>query len=81
MNIATADPAEDFTTSEGLRHVLTRLHRQGPGAWQHDPTAGLLMAHAACKYAPLAKRHGLDPAGLPAVHQQLREAGATVLTL
>lgn len=61
MNIATADPAEDFTTSEGLRHVLTRLHRQGPGAWQHDPTAGLLMAHAACKYSALARRHGLDP--------------------
>ncbi|MGF3055407.1 hypothetical protein [Microbacterium sp. YY-01] len=61
MTTLTAGPADDFTTGEGLRHVLTRLHQRGPGAWQHDPIAGQLMAHAACKYAALARRHGLDP--------------------
>lgn len=60
--ITTApDSTEDFTTGEGLRHVLTRLQRQGPGAWQRDPVAALLMDHAARKYAALARRHGLDP--------------------
>lgn len=60
--ITTAlDSTEDFTTGEGLRHVLTRLHRQGPGAWQRNPVAAQLMDHAARKYAALARRHGLDP--------------------
>lgn len=60
--ITTApDSSEDFTTGEGLRHVLTRLHGQGPGAWQCDPVAAQLMDHAARKYAALARRHGLDP--------------------
>ncbi|GAB3535981.1 hypothetical protein GCM10027403_15120 [Arthrobacter tecti] len=52
---------EDFTRSEGLRMLLTRLHDAGPGAWEHDPTAAELMAYAAEKYAPLAHKHGLDP--------------------
>jgi len=52
---------EDFTTSEGLRHVLVRLHAAGPASWEHDPTAGALVAFAADKYAGLARKHGLDP--------------------
>ena len=52
---------EDFTSSEGLRTLLTRLHNAGPDAWEHDPTAAELMTHAAEKYAPLAHKHGLDP--------------------
>lgn len=52
---------EDFTTSEGLRALLVRLHHAGTGAWQHDQTAGALMVFAAEKYAPLARKHGLDP--------------------
>jgi len=52
---------EDFTTSEGLRALLVRLHHAGPGAWEHDQTAGALMVFAAEKYAPLARKHGLDP--------------------
>ncbi|WP_392426046.1 hypothetical protein [Barrientosiimonas humi] len=56
-----SEPAEDFTTSEGLRALLTRLHKAGPGAWEHDPVAAKLMGYAAEKYTPLARKHGLDP--------------------
>lgn len=55
------ESGEDFTSSEGLRTLLTRLHDAGPGAWEHDRTAAALMAYAAEKYAPLAHKHGLDP--------------------
>ena len=55
------EQGEDFTTSEGLRHVLVRLHAAGPASWEHDPTAGALVAFAADKYAGLARKHGLDP--------------------
>lgn len=54
-------PGEDFTTSEGLRQVLIRLHEAGPTSWEHDRTAGALVAYAADKYAALARKHGLDP--------------------
>lgn len=57
----TSEPAEDFTTSEGLRALLYRLHAAGPGAWTHDPAAAELMAYAAEKYEPLARKHDLDP--------------------
>ncbi|NLU83011.1 hypothetical protein [Rhodococcus sp. HNM0569] len=52
---------EDFTTSDGLRALLHRLHAAGSGAWSHDPTAAELMTHTAEKYEPLARKHGLDP--------------------
>lgn len=52
---------EDYTTSDGLRALLGRLHRAGPGAWEHDQTVAALMAFTAQKYAPLARKHGLDP--------------------
>lgn len=52
---------EDFTTGEGLRTLLTRLHEAGEGAWASDPSARELMAYAAEKYTPLARKHGLDP--------------------
>ena len=52
---------EDFTTSEGLRALLNRLHDAGPGAWEHDPAAAGVMEFAAQKYAPLARKHHLDP--------------------
>ncbi|WBL19659.1 hypothetical protein [Citricoccus sp. NR2] len=52
---------EDFTTSEGLRALLHRLHAAGSGSWSHDPVAAELMAHTATKYEPLARKHGLDP--------------------
>ncbi len=52
---------EDFMHSEGLRALLNRLHAAGPGAWEHAPAAAELMAYAAERYAPLARKHGLDP--------------------
>lgn len=58
---ALTDPPEDYTTSEGLRALLRRLHDAGPGAWERDPVAADLMAFAAEKYAPLARKHHLDP--------------------
>ena len=42
------EPAEDFTTSEGLRALLIRLHEGGEDAWVHDPVARDL------KWSPLA---------------------------
>lgn len=56
-----AAPAEDFSTGEGLRRLLTRLHQQGSSAWKRDPIAADLMAFTANKYAALARKHGLDP--------------------
>lgn len=53
-------PATDFTTSEGLRTLLHRLHDAGPRAWRTDAEATELMRYAAEKYAPLARKHGLD---------------------
>ena len=55
-----SEPAEDFTTGEGLRGLLNRLHAAGPRAWRRDPAAAELMAYAAEKYEPLARKHGLD---------------------
>ena len=52
--------AEDFTTSEGLRALLNRLHEGGEDAWVHDPVARDLMEFAADKYRALARKHGLD---------------------
>ena len=52
--------AEDFTTSEGLRALLNRLHEGGEDAWVHDPVARSLMEFAADKYAALARKHKLD---------------------
>ena len=52
---------EDYTTAEGLRALLTRMHEEGPGAWRTDATAAKVMEYAADKYAALARKHGLDP--------------------
>lgn len=58
---AEGEGGEDFTTSDGLRALLLRLHAAGPGAWSHDPTAAELMAYTATKFEPLARKYGLDP--------------------
>jgi len=50
----------DFTTGEGLRTLLTRLHNAGREAWRTDPDVVALMDYTATKYAPLARKHGLD---------------------
>ena len=56
-----SQPREDFTTSEGLRALLRRLHHSGTHAWKHDRVAADLAVFAAEKYAALARKHGLDP--------------------
>jgi len=61
MNTKPRRLGEDYTTSQGLRSLLTRLHEAEPGAWEHDPAAQELMTFAAEKYAALARKHGLDP--------------------
>ncbi|KFI81929.1 hypothetical protein [Bifidobacterium psychraerophilum] len=58
---AAPDGGDDFRTGEGLRAILTRLHRAGRGAWRADPIVDELMAFTAEKYAGLARKHGLDP--------------------
>ena len=59
--MSTTNRKQEFEDSEGLRALLTRLHRAGRGAWREDPDAAALMRHAAEKYAALARKHGLDP--------------------
>ena len=39
--------AEDFTTGEGLRALLHRLHTGGEHAWVNDPAARDLMEFTA----------------------------------
>lgn len=57
----TSSDRADFTTGEGLRALLHRLHHGGRRAWQHDAQAAELMGFTAEKYAPLARKYGLDP--------------------
>lgn len=57
---STGKASQDYTTSEGLRVLLIRLHDAGPGAWQHDREAVELMRYTAVKYRPLARKYGLD---------------------
>lgn len=51
-----------FTTSEGLRMLLIRLHSDGPDAWRDDPDAADLMVYTMDKYGALARKHGLTEA-------------------
>lgn len=50
----------DFTTGEGLRTLLARIHAAGQTAWRSDSDVAVLMDYTATKYAPLARKHGLD---------------------
>lgn len=54
-------PSTEFRNSEKLRDLLYRFHDAGDHAWEHDPVAAELMAFTRDKYAPLARRHDLDP--------------------
>lgn len=54
------DSSPAFKTSEGLRALLIRLHREGEGAWRRDPEATALMEYTAARYVALARKHGLD---------------------
>lgn len=68
-----------FATSEGLRHLLTRLHNAGPGAWRDDPEAAELMAYTIAKYTGLARYHHQEPddAGAAAYEAMLTNAVRT----
>lgn len=50
-----------FTTSEGLRALLHRLHF-GYADWRHGREAEDLMGYTMEKYGALARKHGLEPA-------------------
>jgi hypothetical protein len=50
-----------FATPEGLRTVLNRLHKAGPGAWAHDDEAERLLKFAINRYRGLAIAHRCDP--------------------
>lgn len=52
----------DFTTSEGLRRLLTSLAEQGDVAWRHNTVASRLLAYAQQKYLPVARAWRRDPA-------------------
>ena len=47
----------DFRTSEGLRALLEHLAKHG---WRNNPQAKELLEFAAERFAPLARKHGLD---------------------
>ena len=47
----------DFRTSEGLRTLLEHLAAHG---WRNNPHAKQLLEFAAERFAPLARKHGLD---------------------
>ena len=53
--------APDFTTPEGLRLLLFRLHYSGRGVWRDDTDAADLMTYCTDKYGALARRHGQEP--------------------
>lgn len=50
-----------FTTAQGLRLLLVRLHYSRADAWQHDPEAHELIRFATQKYAALARKYDLAP--------------------
>jgi hypothetical protein len=50
-----------FTTSEGLRALLIRLHRAGPGAWQRNREATELLRYTHDRYFHLARKYRLEP--------------------
>lgn len=54
------DPHPDFTTSEGLRALLTELTAQH--RWQSHPAARALLEYTERKYLPLALSWHRDPA-------------------
>src|SRR5690625_4194732 len=58
--MSSRDAHAEFTTGEGLRNHLTRIHGEGRAAWRSDRDVTALMDFTATKYAPLERKHGLD---------------------
>ncbi|HEY9563902.1 MAG TPA: hypothetical protein VIR30_09055, partial [Nocardioides sp.] len=50
-----------FTTAQGLRLLLVRLHYSPTGTWKQDPDAHELIQFATQKYAALARKYDLAP--------------------
>lgn len=50
-----------FTTGEGLRILLIRLHMDGKSAWSTDPEATELIEFCMAKYAGMAKKYRQTP--------------------
>ncbi|EGD44003.1 serine/arginine repetitive matrix protein 2 [Nocardioidaceae bacterium Broad-1] len=50
-----------FTSPEGLRALLNRLHDAGANAWRDDPEVADLMKFTIRKYTPLARYHRQQP--------------------
>lgn len=50
-----------FTTGEGLRILLLRLHMDGQRAWSTDPEATELIEFCMSKYAGMAKKYRQTP--------------------
>lgn len=53
--------ATTYTTAEGLRRLLVRLHNAGPDAWRTDTEAADLMEFTIRKYRSLATKHRCQP--------------------
>ncbi|WP_454857628.1 hypothetical protein [Promicromonospora soli] len=54
---AKAIGSPSYTTREGLRALLVRLHIDGSDAWKSDPEATDLLRHCGTKYRALARRY------------------------
>ena len=67
-----------FTTAQGLRLLLVRLHYSPTGTWQHDPDAHELIQFATQKYAALARKYNL--AAEDAAYAAFRQAYAQLKT-
>lgn len=50
-----------FTTGEGLRILLIRLHMDGKSAWSTDPEATELIEFCMAKYAGMARKYRQTP--------------------
>lgn len=61
MTTRGEEEAPDFTTAQGLRLLLVRLHYSGPDGWSHAPEASDLMCYAIEKYGALARKYNFEP--------------------
>lgn len=60
-HLTSEHTATGFTSAEGLRLLLLRLHYSTAGGWRDDPEAAELMRFTMTKYAALAHKYDLSP--------------------
>lgn len=72
-------PAEPrrFTSPEGLRQLLLRLHDAGPGVWATEPEAEALLEHCAHRFGALARRYRQTPHDAAVAAFEVLRAAAT----